>query len=222
MRRLSAFCMVAVLSVQAFAAPTTKPAAPSKPASKVQPLSERESVLVTGQASKFQIRIPKDWKETKLNPGWLDYDLPGNKRDGTRGGNFSIYAGQLCHPGASLDEQVKVNIEGWEKNYKGFKLLKNEPTEIAGVPAAAVTYDRTYEITSYNSRTKQEKVIEKKERCLTIQSINGDRGYFITFDIDAADFDMKVRLVNRVLAGFEWLEKPAAPATAPTANTKAK
>jgi hypothetical protein len=217
MRRLPALCIAAVLSTQVFAAPTTKPSAPSKPASKVQPLSERESVLITGQANKFQIRIPKDWKESKLNPGWLEYDLPGNKRDGTRGGNFSIYAGQLCHPGASLDEQVKVNVESWAKDYKGFKLLKNEPIEIAGVPAAAITYDRTYEITTYNSKTKQEKVIEKKERCLSMQCINGDKAYFINFEIDSADFDMKGRLVNRVIAGFEWLEKPAAT-TAPTAD----
>jgi hypothetical protein len=206
------------LAFSVSAAPTTKPAAPSKPAAKVQPLSERESVLVAGQANKFQIRIPKDWKESKLNPGWVEYDLPNTRRDGTRGGNFSIYAGQLCHPGASLDEQVKVNLETWAKEYKGFKLLKTEPVGLGGVPATAITYDRSYEITSYNAKTKQEKVTEKKERCLAIQSINGDRGYFVTFDIDAADFDMKVKLVNRVLAGFEWLEKPAAPATAPTAD----
>ncbi|HTL28276.1 MAG TPA: hypothetical protein VL282_03605 [Tepidisphaeraceae bacterium] len=202
--------IVAIVTFSIFAAPTTKPSGPSKPAPKIQPLPERDSVLVTSEANKFRIRIPKEWKESKLNPGWIDYDLPGDRHDGTRGGGFSIYAGQLCHPGASLDEQVKANVEAWTKDYKGFKLLKNDPIDLAGIPAAAVTYDRTYEITTYNSKTRKEKVIEKKERCLSIQSINGDRGYFINFGIDSADFDMRVKLVNRVIAGFQWLE-PDAP-----------
>lgn len=216
--------LVAIMgSLSLTAAPTTKPAAPgiafTRPAAKVQPLSERDSVLVTNDVGKFKIRIPRDWKATEQNPGALFYEIAPTKRDGTRGGELYIVAGTLCHPGASLDEQVTSNIELWQKDYKGFKLLKQESVELAGVPAMAITYDREYELIFENGKTRKQTVISKKERSQAILCINGDKAYFAEFSIDSADFDMKLKLVNRVLASFEWLDASAAT-TQPTASAK--
>jgi hypothetical protein len=189
------------------AAPATRPRTTTRPVAKVLPLSDRDSNLVTNAADNFKIRIPKEWKDTQR--GTVDYELPSAKDDGTRAGAFYISTGQMCHPGATLDEQVKANVELWSKDYEGFKQLKNEPTELNGVPATMITYERTYETSIYNPRTKQEKTIPKKERCISIICLNGDRAYFIGFDIDSAYFSLKMKLVNRVVASFEWAQPQA-------------
>jgi hypothetical protein len=215
MRRLSTLCILALVTAPVFAAPTTKPATPSKPAAKVQPLPERDTTTVTNAAGKFKIRIPKDWKAEPANGATLQYELPQNKSSWDMAGDFMLRAGALCHPNATLEEQADANTKAWQENIENFKLIKDETTELAGVPARMITYDRTYEIVTIDPRTHAEKKSNGQMRSLALMCINGGQGYFIDFNIERKNFETKLNLIKRVIAGFEWLEKPT---TKPSAS----
>ena len=207
--RIAFVVAIASISLSVCAAPTTKPSAPSKPAPKLQPLSERDSVTVTNEAGKFKIRIPKDWKSEPANGATFQYELPHNKSSWDMPGNFMVFAGALCHPNATLEEQAEANKKVWQEHLHDFKLIKEEETELAGAPAKMLTYDRTYEITTIDPKTHAEKKSNGHMRCLSLMCINGGQGYFIDFNIEQKNFDTKLNLIKRVIAGFEWLESEA-------------
>lgn len=195
---------IALCTISAFAAPTTKPTATTKPAVKLQPLDARDTTTVKGD--RYTIRIPKDWKTEPANGATFQYELPHGRYDNGMPGNFTIFAGALCHPNATLDEQVDANKQMWQQQEKGFKLIKEETTDLDGAPAALLTYDRTYEITSIDPKTRAQKVSDGHMRCLSLLSVNAGQAYFIDFAIESRNFDQKVNLVKRVLAGFKWSE----------------
>jgi hypothetical protein len=207
MFRFAVAFFTAFVAISTFAAPTTKPTAATRPAVKLQPLSERDTTTVKGD--RYALRIPKDWKSEAANGATFQFELPHGRYDNGMPGNFTLFAGALCHPNATLDEQVDANKQMWQQQEKGFKLIKQESTDLDGAPAALLTYDRTYQITSIDPKTHAQKVSDGHMRCLSLLCVNAGQGYFIDFAIEFRNFDQKVNLIKRVLAGFDWVQSDA-------------
>jgi hypothetical protein len=190
-----------ILAPLALAAPTTKPVA------KVQPLDARDSVLVTNDKAHYSIRIPKEWKQSQKSDQMIEYELPRNPRDQWLGGHFSVYSGGLCHPKATLPDEVDANKQVWQQQYKGFKPIKEEAVDLNGTPATLITYDRSYDVQTTDSRTHASKNIERKMRCMSLICVKDGMGYFGDFAIDSVSFEPKANLVKRTMAGLNWTEK---------------
>ena len=122
--------------------------------------------------------------------------------------NLEVNAGRACHGEPTLAAQVQLLRDRAIKESGSEKLIMDEPTTFAGMPANKIAFDASFEVTAVDSTTGAQKKITVKQREVHILSVKDGKFYSVHLTCDRSVYERHLKLFDRVVSTFEWTADP--------------
>lgn len=141
---------------------------------------------------KFAMQYPEGWeaRENSLNT-LVSFLSPLKNKDDKFAENVNVVSETTGDQTISLDQYYKVSEENLKQFFSDFKLLKNEATTLAGLPARMVIYNASQN--------------QLKLRTTQIFTIKDGQAYIVTLTNTQADPTQYTADMLKIAQSFQFL-----------------